>query len=109
MAFKIYSVAEASASPVFISVLSGSYVMIEKKGTPVVKPISFNYSTDKVGTVLREIVHSDPGRSDLSEAEVIVVAVRGVKDEGGRELIDELSTDLNVSIGSSSALTYSDG
>lgn len=107
MASKIYSVAEASGSPVFISVLSGSYERIEKKGTPVVKPISFNYSTDKVGTVLREIVHSDPGRTDLSEAEVIVAAGRGVKDEAGRQLIEELATVLNASIGTSRALTES--
>lgn len=107
MASKVYSVAEASGSPVFISVLGGSYERKVKKGTPVVKPISFSYAADDISTLLREIVRSDPGQTDLSEAEVIVAAGRGVKDEAGRRLIEELASVLNASIGASRALTES--
>jgi electron transfer flavoprotein alpha subunit len=56
---------------------------------------------------LREVVKAATGHVDLSEAEVIVAAGRGVKDEEGRRLVGELAGLLNAGVGASRALTES--
>ena len=54
---------------------------------------------------LKEIISASGDTIDLNEAEAIVAAGRGVKDEEGQKLISELAELLNAGIGASRALT----
>lgn len=107
MASKIISSVEASGTPVFITVRAGSYDVIEKEGSdaPSVVPISFRMGQDELRVTLQEIVSSATDRIDLAEADVVIAAGRGVKDEEGRRLIAELAAVLNAGVGASRALT----
>jgi electron transfer flavoprotein alpha subunit len=105
MASKIISSVEATGSPVIISVRSGSYDVSEKTSDTDIEAIDFNFSDDELQITLKEIISSSSDRVDLSEAEVVVSAGRGVKDEEGRKLISELASVLNAGIGASRALT----
>ncbi|PKD44167.1 electron transfer flavoprotein subunit alpha/FixB family protein [Rhodohalobacter barkolensis] len=105
MASKIISSVEASGSPVIISVRSGSYDVVEKESNANIEAIDFNFSDEELQITLKEIISSSSDRVDLSEAEVVVAAGRGVKDEEGRNLISELASVLNAGIGASRALT----
>ena len=105
MASKIISAVEATGSPIFISVRSGSYDVAEKDGSPDISSIPFSFTDDDLRITLREIISASSDRIDLNEAEVVVAAGRGVKDEEGRNLISELASVLNAGIGASRALT----
>lgn len=105
MASKIISSVEATGNPVIISVRSGSYEVVEKSSGAPVEAIEFSFSDDELRITLKEIISSSSDRVDLSEAEVVVAAGRGVKDEEGRNLISELASVLKAGIGASRALT----
>lgn len=107
MASKIISGVEATGSPVIVSVRSGSYDVVENAGDSKVESIDFSFNDNDLSLVLREIISSSTDRIDLSEAEAVVAAGRGVKDEEGRNLISELASVLNAGIGASRALTES--
>jgi len=105
MASKIISAVEATGSPIFISVRSGSYDVSEKNSSSEIKSIPFSFGDDDLKITLREIISASSDRIDLNEAEAVVSAGRGVKDEEGRNLISELASVLNAGIGASRALT----
>ena len=105
MASKIISSVEATGSTVMISVRSGSYDVVEKSADTKVESINFSLNDDELKLTLKEIITASGDRVDLSEAEVVVAAGRGVKDEEGRKLISELANVLKAGIGASRALT----
>ncbi len=107
MASKIISSVEASGSPVIISVRSGSYDVVEKESRAEIEPIDFSFNDEELKITLREIIGASSDQVDLSEAEVVIAAGRGVKDEEGRNLISELASILNAGVGASRALTES--
>lgn len=104
MASKIISTVEASGTPVFVSVRAGSYDVVEKESSPIVESIPFSIE-EELRTTLKEIIRSATDRIDLAEADVVIAAGRGVKDEEGRNLIEELASVLKAGIGASRALT----
>ena len=105
MAAKIISSVEAETFPVFLSVRSGSYDVVEQDSSPEIKTIDFSFSDDDLKLTLKEIISASSDKIDLSEAEVVIAAGRGVKDEEGRNLISELASVLNAGVGASRALT----
>ncbi|MEX0647075.1 MAG: electron transfer flavoprotein subunit alpha/FixB family protein [Balneolaceae bacterium] len=105
MASKIISAVEADGEPVIISVRSGSYDATEKPADCKIEDITFDYSEKDLKTTLKEIISASSDKIDLSEAETVVAAGRGVKDEEGLNLITELASVLNAGIGASRALT----
>ncbi len=105
MASKIISAVEAKGSPVIITVRSGSYDVTEKSSDAPIESIPFSFSDDELKITLKEIISASGDKIDLSEAETVIAAGRGVKDEEGRKLIDELASVLNAGIGASRALT----
>jgi electron transfer flavoprotein alpha subunit len=107
MAAKIISSVEAKGESVIISVRSGSYDVINSPTQPEVQAIDVTIDENEIKSVLKEIISSSGDRIDLSEAETVVAAGRGVKDEDGRKLISELAGLLNAGIGASRALTES--
>lgn len=105
MASKIISSVEASGSPVILTVRSGSYGLAEKPAESRVEQIPFSFNDSDLKITLKEIISASGDKVDLSEAETVVAAGRGVRDEEGRKLIDELASVLNAGIGASRALT----
>jgi len=107
MASKIISAVEAKGSPVILTVRSGSYDVVEKYSDAGVESIPFSMDKSELKQTLKEIITASGDKIDLSEAETVIAAGRGVKDEEGRKLIDELAAVLNAGIGASRALTES--
>lgn len=107
MAAKIMSNTEANSDKVLVSVRSGSYDLVENPVTAEVNTIGFNMTEGDLKSTLREIISATGDTIDLNEAEAIVAAGRGVKDDEGKNLVAELASLLNAGIGASRALTES--
>lgn len=105
MASKIISAVEANDSLVLITVRSGSYDAVEHPADSKIEEIPFSINDIDLKMILKEIITASGDKIDLSEAETVIAAGRGVKDEEGRKLIDELASVLNAGIGASRALT----
>ena len=96
-----------SATPALVSIRSGSYDVVESAGRGEVHTLDLSFEESSLRQTLREVVKATGGTVDLAEAEVIVAAGRGVKDEEGKRLISELASLFNAGIGASRALTES--
>ncbi len=107
MASKIISAVEAKGSPVLLTVRSGSYDVAESSSDASVEAISFSFDDADLKATLKEIIGAAGDKIDLSEAQTVIAAGRGVKDEEGLKMIDELASVLNAGIGASRALTES--
>ncbi len=105
MASKVISSVEAHGSPVLVTVRSGSYDVAESPADSGVESLPFSMDEADVKLTLREIIGATGDKIDLSEAETVIAAGRGVKDEEGRKLVEELASVLNGAIGASRALT----
>lgn len=105
MAAKILSSNEAKADKILVSVRSGSYELAENEGNPEVINIDFSFDENELKATLREVIGASGDKIDLSEAETIIAAGRGAKDEEGQQLINELAETLGAAIGASRALT----
>jgi electron transfer flavoprotein alpha subunit len=107
MASKIISAVEAEDDLVLVTVRSGSYDLAEKSIDSKIESIPFTFDEGDLKVTLKEIIGAAGDKIDLSEAETVVAAGRGVKDDEGLKLIDELASVLNAGIGASRALTES--
>ena len=107
MASKVIANTEASGKPVLVSVRSGSYDAVESSSEhePEIEPVELDMNEGDLRQTLREVIGSSGDKVDLSEAEVIVSAGRGVRDDEGKKLISELAGIFNAAIGASRALT----
>jgi len=105
MAAKILSKTEASGDKILVSVRSGSYDLNESEADSEVVNLDFSADESDIKATLGEIIGSSGDKIDLSEAEIIVSAGRGAKDEEGQELVHELADLLNAGVGASRALT----
>ena len=120
MASKANTNVRAQAQHVMVSVRSGSYGILENgvlengenqnakplNHQPVrIVPLKIERADSKLQTQIREIITAAADTIDLNEAEAIVAAGRGVKDEAAKALIAELAGVLNAGIGASRALT----
>ena len=120
MASKANTHVRAQAQHVMVSVRSGSYGVLENgilengenqnakslNHQPVsIVPLKIERADSKLQTQIREIITAAADTIDLNEAEAIVAAGRGVKDEAAKALIAELAGVLNAGIGASRALT----
>ncbi|MGA7306081.1 MAG: electron transfer flavoprotein subunit alpha/FixB family protein [Rhodothermales bacterium] len=103
LAAKYLSSVSVSARPVVVSVRSGAYAASEN-------PVDAGYeeiacpNPDGLAAELVEVLESTGDAIDLSEADVVVAAGRGVKDEAGRALVQELADELNAAVGASRAV-----
>ena len=105
MAAKIISSVESTSYPTILTVRSGSYDVVEKSGDSEIKEIPFSFDEGDLKIILKEIIGATGDKIDLSEAETVVAAGRGAKDEEGQKLVEELASLLNGAIGASRALT----
>jgi electron transfer flavoprotein alpha subunit len=65
---------------------------------------SIPFQAGNLHVILKEILASAGGQVDLNEAQVVVAAGRGVKDEEARRLVDELVAVTGAAIGASRAV-----
>ncbi|MCH8558658.1 MAG: electron transfer flavoprotein subunit alpha/FixB family protein [Balneolia bacterium] len=107
MAAKVLSKTSSSSDLVFVSVRSGSYDVAEKPGSAAVEEVAFDFDEGGLKSILKEVISSAGDKVDLSEAEVVVAAGRGIKDEEGRKLIEDLADTLGAAVGASRAVTES--
>jgi electron transfer flavoprotein alpha subunit len=105
MAAKILSSNEAKADKILVSVRSGSYELVENESDAEVVNIDFSFDENDLKATLREVIGASGDKIDLSEAETIIAAGRGAKDEEGQKLVTELAQTLGAAIGASRALT----
>ena len=115
MASKAQTKVQATAQHVIVSVRSGSYEIVdhtelETGGSnnariPTLKSVQIEHINSNLWTQIREIFTAMSDTIDLNEAESIVAAGRGVKDEAAKTLIAELAEVLKAGIGASRALT----
>lgn len=105
MAAKIISSVESTSYPTILTVRSGSYDLVEKSVDSEVKEIAFSFDDSDLKITMKEIIGATGDKIDLSEAETVVAAGRGAKDEEGQKLVEELASLLNGAIGASRALT----
>lgn len=107
MAAKFMARTRAEGDLVLVSVRAGSYEAVEAPTEAAVEEIVFSFDEATLRQTLREVVGSTAGTVDLSDAQVVVAAGRGVKDEAGKQLVEELADVLGAAIGSSRAVVES--
>jgi len=105
MAAKIMGNVDVSGNTIVVSVRSGSYDLIVNPTESEIIELSSGIAEKDLRSTLREIITATGETIDLNEAEAIVAAGRGVKDEEAKQLITELATALNAGVGASRALT----
>ena len=81
--------------------------MKKRRCEPTVETVVFESDASTVRQTLREVVAAASGAVDLSDARVVVAAGRGVKDEEGKRLIEELAEVTGAAIGASRAVVES--
>lgn len=107
MAAKVLSVTTSSSPLVMVSVRSGSYDAVEQAGSAQVQEVAFDFDEGGLRSILKEVISSAGDKVDLSEAEVVVAAGRGIKDAQGVKLVEDLADALGAAIGASRAVTES--
>ena len=107
MAAKFMARTRATGDLVLVSVRAGSYEAIEAPTEAVVEEVAFSFDEATLRQTLREVVGSTAGTVDLSDAQIVIAAGRGVKDEAGKQLVEELADVLGAAIGSSRAVVES--
>lgn len=105
MAAKIMGNVDVSGNTIVVSVRSGSYDLKVNPTESEIMELSSGIAENDLRSTLREIITATGETIDLNEAEAIVAAGRGVKDEEAKQLITELATALNAGVGASRALT----
>lgn len=105
MAAKILGDFEAHGDRILVSVRSGSYDLVESPTDAEVVHVDFTFDKNELKSTLREVLGASGDKIDLSEAETIVAAGRGAKDEEGQQLVNELAEVLGAAVGASRALT----
>lgn len=104
MAAKYVARVAAESPLTIVSVRSGAYEAVESPSDPELVSIEAPLSPAIPAGTLREVVETKGGGVDLTEAQTVVAAGRGVKDEEGKALVLELAEVLNAAIGASRAV-----
>ena len=90
-----------SSGRTLLSVRAGSYEASEAPTEAEVVSVPFDFDASTLRATVREIITSATDTVDLTEARVVVSAGRGVSDDEGKQLIEELAGLLDAAIGAS--------
>lgn len=104
MAARKIAETRTDADLVLVSVRSGSYEAAESPVEGSINEIEFSFDQSSLSQTLREIVRVAGDTVDLSEARVVVAAGRGVRDEDGKRLVEQLADLFGAGIGASRAV-----
>lgn len=103
MAAKFLAHTRADAERVIVTVRAGSYTASEAPADAQI--VAVDAPTVETLQTLREVVKATTGGAvDLTEANVVVAAGRGVKDEAAKTLVEELAAVTGAAIGASRAV-----
>ncbi|WP_338472349.1 electron transfer flavoprotein subunit alpha/FixB family protein [Niallia sp. XMNu-256] len=86
---------------IFATIRPNNIPLVEADSSRTAESIPFNPTIKDIRTVVKEIVQKSVGGVDLTEAKVIVSGGRGVKNEEGFKLLDELAKVLGGAVGAS--------
>jgi electron transfer flavoprotein alpha subunit len=103
MAAKFIARVHSKGLPALVSVRAGSYAASESPSEPAVERFDAVIPDGRTAN-LKEVLESALGTVDLTDARVVVAAGRGVRDEAGRDLVQELAEVFGAAIGSSRAV-----
>jgi electron transfer flavoprotein alpha subunit len=103
MAAKFVARVHSKGLPALVSVRAGSY-SAEEAPADIAVVRSDAVVPEGRTAILREVLESALGTVDLTDARVVVAAGRGVRDEEGRRLVQELADVFGAAIGSSRAV-----
>ena len=92
------------SGPVLVSVRAGSYTAEEALVEPETIDVALATDAGSLRQTLREVVRAAGGAVDLAEAQVVVAAGRGVRDDAGKALVQELADVTGAAIGASRAV-----
>jgi electron transfer flavoprotein alpha subunit len=95
---------QSTTDRTLVSVRAAAYEAEAHPTDAQVTPVSFSFDEADRQRTVRETVTAAAGDVDLSEARVVVAAGRGVDDEAGMALIEELADVLDAGIGASRPL-----
>lgn len=107
LAAKFRARVRAEGRPVLVSVRAGSYTAEEKPARPEIEAVAFDFDRANLKQTVRRVETAVEGKIELTEARVVVAAGRGIRDEEGKRLIEDLASELNGAIGSSRAIVES--
>ena len=107
MAAKLMARTNVKGDRMLVSVRSGSYDASESESQPEIKKVDFSYDESSLEMELRDIVTSSGGGVDLAEAPVVVSGGRGIKDEEGKKMVQDLADLMGGAVGASRAVTES--
>ncbi|TDI76527.1 MAG: electron transfer flavoprotein subunit alpha/FixB family protein [Bacteroidetes bacterium] len=108
MAAKSLARVRAEGELIFVSVRSGSVEAIKNPKNPGTTTFEAPIKPADLKQQLKEIIKAADETVDLSEARVVVAAGRGVKDEVGKRLVEELAGLFGGGIGASRAVVETD-
>ncbi len=101
MAAKAMARTQSTTDRTLVSVRAAAYEAAERPADADVTPVPFSFDESDLQRTVRETVTAAAGDVDLSEARVVVAAGRGVNNEEGQKLIEELADVLDAGIGAS--------
>lgn len=101
MAAKAMAETRSTTDRTLVSVRAAAYEAAEAPTSAEVTPVPFSFDERNLRRRVRETATATAGRVDLSEARVVVAAGRGVGDEDGKRLVEELADVLDAGIGAS--------
>lgn len=104
MAAKAMARTQSTSDRTLLSVRAAAYEAEEDPVDAEVTSIPFSFNESDLTRTVRETVTAAAGDVDLSEARVVVAAGRGVSDDEGTALIEELADVLDAGIGASRPL-----
>lgn len=109
MANKVLARTESSTGTVLVSVQAGAYDAEQAPAKAQVENLTFDFDESTIKQTLKEVIGGAEGTIDLSEASVVIAAGRGVKDEEGKKLVNDLAEVFgkNAAVGASRAVTES--
>lgn len=95
--FLAYS--RATADRYLVSVRPGSFEIVAKPVTPEIEMIPFSFESSSLLASLPRVASAATGPVDLQDAQTVVAAGRGVKDERARRLVMQLAEVLGAAVG----------
>jgi electron transfer flavoprotein alpha subunit len=104
MATKFQAQVRAEGSPVLVSVRAGSFAAEEAPVDAEIVEVAFDHDLESSRQTLREAVGATSAAADLGEARIVVAAGRGVRDDEGRRLLEELAEVTGAAIGATRAV-----
>jgi len=93
-----------NAKPVIVAIRPNVFSAVSADGAEAtVEDVAVDIGADQIKATLKEVVPPEPGRVELTEADVIIAGGRGLKGPEHFSLIETLAKELSAAVGASRA------